>query len=650
MSFLQRVRFMGVLLGLAGAVPSTVFAQSGYVPNGLEYPPAGFLPGDQTRPAIALTPTNGFLVWQDNITDGDGLGISGQALDGTFSPTFGVLHINQITAGDQERPQVAILNNGGKAVVWQGGKQSFQHIYARFLTSSNTFVNTNDIMVNTDTNHYQANAAMAPLANGYAVVAWASYGQDNADGFQGVYAQVVSPTGQKQLTGGDLLVNQFTPFNQRTPAVAAFPNGNFIVVWVSEKETSAVSASGGIYAGGHDGVDIYARIFNSSGVAQGNEFQVNTGTNICANPAVAVASDNTFTIVWGEKNLAVPNNSWDVYGRQFTSPGSGGTVMVVNSQLYGDQYGPRISALGTDYLVVWTSMGQDGSREGVFGQYLRSGAKLGSEFQVNTTSLNSQIHPAVASDGVGQFLAVWSSFEEVSLSMDIMAQRYINTNQLLSAPAAPVVSAIASYALSVAWAPLTGFNVDHWNLYVDQNNPPNTNSIVSTTNTYWQNESLEAFGNDYSPGSTHTFQLSYVLTDGRQSPLSTVASGTTWQTPRNGYDLPYDWEMKYFGSNPANWKNSTYVLAPGVTVGMVFAWGGDPNNPATWLVQTITHTPEGYFLAWNTQVGAIYQVQSTVDLKTWTNLGPPRFAPGTTDSIFLGLSTHSYYRLARLIY
>src|SRR5208282_3218449 len=55
MSFLQRVRILGVLLGLAGAVPSAVFAQSGYVPNGSEYPPAGYLPGDQTRPAIAVT-------------------------------------------------------------------------------------------------------------------------------------------------------------------------------------------------------------------------------------------------------------------------------------------------------------------------------------------------------------------------------------------------------------------------------------------------------------------------------------------------------------------------------------------------------------------------------------------------------------------
>jgi hypothetical protein len=162
-------------------------------------------------------------------------------------------------------------------------------------------------------------------------------------------------------------------------------------------------ASGGAVTGGHDSVDIYARIFNASGVAQGNEFQVNTDTNICANPSVAVAADNTFTIVWDEKNLANPNYSWDIYGRQFTSPTSGGAVQVVNSQLYGDQYAPRISALGTDYLVVWTSMGQDGSREGIFGQYLRGGTKLGAEFQVNTTYLNSQIQPAVASDGVGQF-------------------------------------------------------------------------------------------------------------------------------------------------------------------------------------------------------------------------------------------------------
>ncbi len=653
MSFLQRVRIMGVLLGLASsAVPFTIFAQSGYVTNGLEYPPADFLPGDQTRPAIAITQTNGFLVWQDNITDGSGLGISAQALDGTYSPSFGVLHINQTTAGDQERPQVAMFANGGTVVVWQGGQQSFQHIYARFLTTSNTFINTNDVMVNTDTNHFQVNAAVAPLANGNAAVVWASYGQDNPDGYQGVYAQVVTPTGQKLLTN-DLLVNQFTPFNQRTPAVAAFPNGNFIVAWVSEKETSSVSSSSGAYLGGHDSVDIYARVFNASGVAQSNEFRVNTDTNICANPAVAVASDGTFTIAWSGKNLGNVNNGWDVYGRQFVTSSSGGSEFVINSQLYGDQYSPRISALGTDYLVAWTSLGQDGSREGVFGQYLRAGVKEGPEFQVNTTSLNSQIHPAVASDGNGQFLAVWSSFEQSSLSMDIMAQRYISTNQLLAPPAPPIVSALGPYTLSVAWSPLAGFSVDHWNLYVDGT------TTVSTTNTWWQNQGISAFTNYYLPDSTHSFQLAYVLTGGRQSPLSALATGQTWGPDQNFDGLPDDWEQMYWGpplppGAPTNWPNANTVLTVGklhATALQVFMWGANPTNASTWLVQTITHTPEGYFLNWNTEAGSVYQVQTTTsDTIPWANLGPPRFAPGSTDSIYLGYATHSYYRVMRLIY
>jgi hypothetical protein len=655
MSFLQRARFTlgglwGLFLAFAGA--SIVSAQSGYIPNGGEYAPAGYLPGDQTRPAIALTQTNGFLVWQDNITDGSGLGISAQALDGTFSPTFGVLHINQITAGDQERPQVAILNNGGKAVVWQGGQQSFQHIYACLLTPTNTFINANDIMVNTDTNHYQINPAIAPLANGNAVVTWASFGQDDPTDtnhvFQGVYAQLLSPIGQKLLSG-DLLVNQFTPYNQRTPAVAAFPNGNFIVVWVSEKENSAVSLSSGyVVLGTRDSVDIYARIFDGNANPLTPEFLVNTDTNICANPSVAVASDNTFTIAWGENNLANPDNSWDVYARQFTSASNGGPVIVVNSQLYGDQYAPKIAALGTDYLCVWTSLGQDGSREGVFGQYLRAGTKLGSEFQVNTTFLNSQINPAVASDGNGRFLAVWSSFEEASLSMDIMAQRYINTNQLLSPPAPPVVNALDYYLLSVGWAPLAGFSVDHWNLYVDNS------TTFSTTNIFWQNESANGpYTNDYSAGSTHTFQLAYVLSDGRESPYSTAASGTTWGDDRNNDGLPDNWETLYWGANKTNWPSSGTILTVGklrATALQVFEWGANPTNASTWLVQTVAHTPEGYFLNWNTAVGGIYQVQSSPDLLTWTNLGAPRFAPGVSDSIFLGLSNSGYYRVMRLIY
>ena len=646
MSLLQRVCKTLGGFGLAVTIPTLVFGQSGYIPQGGEYFPAGSLAGDQVNAAISLTTNGGYLVWQDNITDGDGYGISARRLDSSLSPAFSNFRVNVQGADDQENPQVTLLKNGGAAFVWQGGKQSFQHIYGNFLNSGGTLIYTNnDIMVSTDTNHFQVNPVIATLAGGNVVVAYGSYGQDNVDGLQGVYAQMLTQTGTK--TNGEFQVNQFTPFNQRTPAIAAFPNGGFIIVWASERERSQVNVDGsGNLIGGRDSVDIYGRFFNANGSAAGNEFLINTSSNVCADPTVATASDGTFIVAWGEKDTVVLNNSWDVFARQFSGAGVGGAVLRLNTQQYGDQYGPKISSLGTSYLAVWTSLGQDGSREGVYGQVLNGdGSHAGGEFRVNTTILNSQMFPAVASDGAGRFLAVWSSYVGGLNSLDLNAQRYVTASQPLSPPGAPVINALASYLLSVSWPPLLGFSVDHWNLYVDGSSAP-----IMTTNTFWQNEGVNDTTNDYNPGSAHTFQLAYVLTDGRQSPLSATATGSTWQSTRHGYDLPYDWETLYYGTNSANWKNSGYQLAPGVTVGMVFDWGANPLDPTTWLKQSISSTPEGLFLSWNTRVGGIYQVQTCTDLVNWTNLGGPRFAAGTTDSLYLGTANHGYYRINRLVY
>jgi hypothetical protein len=78
-----------------------------------------------------------------------------------------------------------------------------------------------------------------------------------------------------------------------------------------------------------------------------------------------------------------------------------------------------------DYLVTWTSLGQDGSREGVYGKFLpRDGSPTNSEFRVNTTTMSRQMHPAVAADGSAQFVAVWTSFVGIDGSMDLYAQHY----------------------------------------------------------------------------------------------------------------------------------------------------------------------------------------------------------------------------------
>ena len=76
-------------------------------------------------------------------------------------------------------------------------------------------------------------------------------------------------------------------------------------------------------------------------------FLVNTDFNPCANPAVAAGSDGGFMVTWDARDMTSPfGNGLDIYARSFSSAGVGGTVMRVNSYLYGDQYAPRISSLG----------------------------------------------------------------------------------------------------------------------------------------------------------------------------------------------------------------------------------------------------------------------------------------------------------------
>src|SRR5206468_2715960 len=134
-------------------------------------------------------------------------------------------------------------------------------------------------------------------------------------------------------------------------------------------------------------------------------------------------------------------------------------------------------------------------------------------------------------------------------------QRYSTYQQPLPPPGAPVVTAIASYALSVTWAPLAGYSVDHWELYADGSATP-----IVTTNTIWQNEGLNDTTNDYYPGTIHTFQTSYVLTDGRHSPLSDVGTGKTWGADRNNDGLPDDWQALYWGTNKVSWPPPSTLL------------------------------------------------------------------------------------------
>lgn len=609
------------------------WSQNPYAPAGPEYAPVGALAGDQVMPAVALGPSGGYLVWQDNMTDGQDTAIVAQRLGPGAVGMYGAFRVNQQGAREQSRPRVALLKDGGAVVVWQGNQAGTWDIYATFIASNGTFI-TSDLLVNTTAAADQINPAVAVLADGNAVITWGSFDQDGS--YQGVYARRFSSTGSP--LGGEFRVNSSVVLNQRTPAVAGLAGGNFVIVWISEHQS----------AGDYLRAGVFGQLFDAAGVPLGGEVAISATTNICANPAIAPLANGGYIVVWGQRSTQLRDadfyaseNSWDVFGLTFSALGKAvqRSPFRINTFTYGDQYIPSVATLGDDALVVWTSLGQDGSREGVFGQFVGpTGALLGEETRFNELTLNQQLHPVAASNGRDKFLVAWTTYVNLNTSFDLRARRYDLQQAPLEAPPPPFVTALSQSRLSVTWPLLEGLPVVSYEVYVNDAATP----VVLSNN-------IHTIVN-LAPASTHTVRLAYRLADGRLSPLSAPTTGTTWGADENFDGLPDDWQARFWGANPAGWPSAhADTDGDGVSNLLEFLAGTNPVDARSVLKLSIGSSPQGYRLNWSTQPGLVYQVQVADRLGAWSNYGAPRLAATNTDSVAVsGPASSAFYRVLRL--
>ena len=102
-----------------------------------------------------------------------------------------------------------------------------------------------------------------------------------------------------------------------------------------------------------------------------------------------------------------------------------GPEFRVNTFTTGRQAVPRSAmAPNGDFVVVWESHGQDGDRQGIFGQrFDASGATRGSGFQINTYTTGPQVQVDIAMSRKGGFVVVWASVQD-GQGYDIQARRY----------------------------------------------------------------------------------------------------------------------------------------------------------------------------------------------------------------------------------
>jgi len=265
-----------------------------------------------------------------------------------------------------------------------------------------------EFQVNSTTTNDQDGSSTAALSDGGFVVTWNSWDQDGSG--DGLYGQRYDSAGG--AVGGEFQVNSTTDNHQFNSSTTALSGGGFVVTWSSSLDGS--------------GYGIYGQRFDSGGIAVGSEFQVNThinGNQLWS--STAALDDGGFVVTWS--SFDQDGSGYGVYGQRFDSGGIAvGSEFQVNSTTTNDQDVSSTTALNDGgFVVTWSSEGQDGSGNGLYGQrYDSAGGAVGGEFQVNSTTDNHQTYSSTAALNDGGFVVTWSSGGQDGSSYGIYGQRY----------------------------------------------------------------------------------------------------------------------------------------------------------------------------------------------------------------------------------
>ena len=336
----------------------------------------------------------------------------------------GEFQVNASTLGVQDNPAAACDANGNFVVAWQGRNPANDH---DFLNRSILFrqFDAFGMPLGGDTEVDPQGACSPPRifpqicrdASGDGVFVYRRSPEFDLRGAR--FDSTGAPIGSEfQVTTGDY--QYFSGLFGHD--VACADNGDFVVAWTRP--------SGGLGGSG----DVFSRRFASAGTAIGSEFQVNSFTGGVL-PSIASDDDGDFVIAWTQIiSTSMPAEA-DVRARRFDSAGMpAGSELQVNSFTVGVQAFPSVAAdQNGDFVVSWSDQapnqfmdpGRDGSESGVFAQLFASaGTRVGTEFQVNQFTMDTQGPSSAAMDLSGNFVIAWQSDNQDGSSGGIFARRF----------------------------------------------------------------------------------------------------------------------------------------------------------------------------------------------------------------------------------
>ncbi|MEZ0372261.1 MAG: IPT/TIG domain-containing protein [Candidatus Sericytochromatia bacterium] len=333
----------------------------------------------------------------------------------SFSYPIGEFQVNTLTAENQNTSSVAMDADGDFVICYEGKDGSDLGIFAQRFRSDGTPQGP-EFLVNTYTTNHQRVPDVAMDANGDFVITWGSFIQDGSS--YGIYARRFTAAGVPQ--GSEFRVNSYTTNIQTLPSIASDADGDFVITWASTVQDNSL-----------DGV--FAQRYNSTGVAQGSEFQVNSYTTGNQNfPNIGMDADGDFVIAW-ESN-GQDGNFGGIYAQRINPVGAfQGSEFRVNTYTMLSQADPEVALdVDGDFIITWTDFSLDGSSLGIFARLFHSdGSAPSTEFKVNSYTIDFQGIAAVASTAAGDFIITWSSDDQDGDSLGIFAQRFNPAGQTL---------------------------------------------------------------------------------------------------------------------------------------------------------------------------------------------------------------------------
>jgi hypothetical protein len=282
--------------------------------------------------------------------------------------------------------RVAAFRDGGYAIMYTDNAAGVA--MGRVVRVFPTILGRPDIAFDLDTVGGHTLGKIAAFADKSMVAVWTS---SSADGNgTAVQARVWDANGNP--FGPAFVTHETTAGDQRFPSVAVVGADAFVVGFVGPEGS------------------VYTRLYDRHGTNLPGRPEIEvTQTPQGDQIAPAAAGDQQGRVLVAFESTSTGVTISDIYARQYDIDGLPmGEQYRVNTTTTGAQRNPSAAGKNGNFVVTWTSEGQDGDRRGIYARRLSgTGAAHGAELRVNASGAGDQFASAVAMDEAGNWLVAW---------------------------------------------------------------------------------------------------------------------------------------------------------------------------------------------------------------------------------------------------